>query len=262
MTMPTRHRYTSARTFCLAAGLIACFATAAQAQPFNGYMALTGDSADYIQIPHNAALNPTTAITLEGWVRYNAIACTSLIGKNYVTAFWVGPCNSFRSYLSGSSSSNDAGAFVPGVWTHFAVTSDGTTKRHYVNGVLSASFPAAAPTANTDPVRIGSDVSWEFAPDADLDEFRLWNVARTQAQIQGTMNGPVSSPMTGLVAVWPLDTDGSDALGNFDGTVVGNPLFVEAVPAMPPPAVLMLMALLAGIAVWSVQRSRTPRMGL
>lgn len=261
MRMPTRHRHTFTRPLWLAAALLACSAAATEAQPFNGYMALTGDSADYIEIPHNVALNPTTAITLEGWVRYNVIGCTSLIGKNYQVAYWIGPCNAFRSYLSGGSS-NDGGAFTPGVWTHFAVTSDGATKRHYINGVQIASFPAAAPTSSTDPVRIGSDVSWEFAPDADLDEFRLWNVARTQGQIQATMNAPIASPMTGLVAVWPLDTDGSDALGNFDGTVVGNPLFVEPVPAMPPPAVLMLMALLAGIAVWSVQRSRTPRMGL
>lgn len=262
MMLPTRHRHTSIRTFCLAAALLGVFAATAQAQPFNGYMALTTDSSDYIEIPHDVALNPTTAITIEGWVRFNAVNCTSLIGKNYLVAYWVGPCSLFRSYLSGGGSSTDGGVFTPGVWTHFAVTSNGVTKSHYLNGVLIDSFPAAAPTSSTDPLRIGSDVSFEVAPNADLDEFRLWNVARTQGQIQARMNEALSTPVAGLVAVWPLDTDGSDALGNFDGTVVGDPIFVEPVPAMPPPAILTLMLLLAGIAVWSVQRTRTPRMGL
>jgi hypothetical protein len=232
-------------------------AGAAQAQPFSGYMLLDGQNTDYIQIPHSAALNPTGAITIEGWVQLDSIACVSLFGKNYTTAYWVGTCNDLRSYLRGNGSSFDGGTVPTGVWTHVAVTSDGTTRRHYLNGVLTGTFAeGGALTTNTDAVRIGSDVAWEFAPTGGLDEFRLWNVVRTQGQIQSTMNTSITSPMAGLVSVWSLDTDGSDAVGTNDGTVVGSPVFVAPVPSLPVVATLLLLMLLLATGVRGLTRAR------
>lgn len=194
--------------------------------PFGGYMVLDGDPSDYIEIPHASALNPTDAITLEGWVRIDGGTCQSLIGKNYPEAYWIGQCSGLRSYVRGSESQRDGGTFEVGEWVHWAVTSDGTVRRHYINGELVSEFAEAGPlTTSTDPVRIGSDVAFEVSVEAALDEFRLWNVDRTQTQIQSTMNRAITSPMSGLVAVWSLDEDGSDALGNHDGAVVGAPTF-------------------------------------
>ena len=100
--------------------LLAFLPAAAGAQPFGGYLALDGDSSDYIEIPHSPALNPTGAITLEGWVRFDAIDCVSLIGKNFSETYWVGTsatgaCSSFRSWLGASR--RDGGAFTPAAWT-------------------------------------------------------------------------------------------------------------------------------------------------
>lgn len=245
------------RNIGLAAAAVLLSAATANAQPFGGYMLLDGQSTDYIEIPHSAALNPTGAITIEGWVQLDVAACVSLIGKNYLTAYWIGTCNDFRSYLRGSGSSNDGGTIPLGVWTHFAVTSDGTTRRHYLNGVLTGTFAeGGALTTNTDDVRIGSDVSWEFAPTGGLDEFRLWNVARTQAQIQSTMNTAITSPMAGLVAVWSLDTDGSDVIGGNDGAVVGSPVFVAPVPSLPVIATILLMLMLLAAGMKRINTAR------
>jgi hypothetical protein len=62
--------------------------------------------------------------------------------------------------------------------------------------------------------------------------------------------------MAGLVAVWPLDSDGSDALGTYNGTVVGNPVFTTAVPVLPPAALPALLLLLGAVAVWMLTRTR------
>lgn len=194
--------------------------------PFGSYIVLDGDTGDYVEIPHASALNPTDAITLEGWVRFDAIDCPSLIGKNYLQAYWIGECGGgLRSYI-GSSSSANGGSFALGTWIHWAVTSDGSVRRHYINGILADEFAETGGIrTSTDPVRIGSDVSFEEPVEAALDEFRIWNVDRTQAQIQNTMNEAITSPMPGLVAVWSLDGDGRDALGNHNGAVVGDPAF-------------------------------------
>ena len=226
--------------------LLAFLPAAAGAQPFGGYLVLDSDEGDYIEIPDSPALNPTAAITLEGWVRFDVDAIGScglvLIGKHFFEGYSVSAsflpdvCSSFRSWLGGSP--RDGGVFTPAVWTHWAVTSDGVTRRHYLNGIQVGEFAETGPlTSNTAPVRIGSDVApgGGFPPRAALDEFRLWNVARTQAQIQSTMNTAITTPRAGLVAVWSLDGDGSDALGDHHGVVVGDPAFVGGAPEPEPP---------------------------
>jgi hypothetical protein len=194
-------------------------------------MVLVNSASNYIEIPHSPELNPTDTLTLEGWVKLDTVNsfCASLIGKNYTEAFWAGDCGFLRTYIRGNASSNDGGTIPIDVWTHWAVTVDSSVKRHYINGELVEEFEQAGPlTTSTAALRIGSDVSWPVSPDGSLSEFRLWNVARTQEQIQSTMNLAITEPMPGLVAVWSLNVDGSDALGNHDGTVVGAPVF--AVP--------------------------------
>ncbi len=211
----------------------------ADALPFSRYMYLEGNNSDYIEIPHDAALNPADAITLEGWVRFDAIGCVSLFGKNWQQAYWVGFCdNSFRSYLHGleHGALRDGGTFTVGEWTHWAATWDGSVRRHYLNGELVGEFPQGGVlTSNTDPLRIGSDVAWEATPQAGLAEVRLWNVARTQEEIENTMNTVIRTALPGLVAVWPLAEDGRDALGNHHGTVIGSPAFREDVPSPATP---------------------------
>ncbi|MBX3144492.1 MAG: hypothetical protein KF813_12085 [Trueperaceae bacterium] len=219
-------------------------ATALQTGLVEGqHLALPKGSGRYVEIPHDPALNPTNAITIEGRVQLTAAStsCDSLIGKEYETAYWVGVCNGvLRSYLRGTGSNRDGGTISVGVWTHFAVTSDGTTRRHYLDGAVVAEFEEAGPlTTNSSAVRIGSDVSWDYAPPALFDEFRIWNRALTGTEIQSWMDQEITESLPGLVAVWPLDFDGRDALGSFDGDLAGTPAFGlegtidAATPTMP-----------------------------
>jgi hypothetical protein len=200
------------------------------AQPFDRWLAVagTGQTADnsegFAQFPDNPAFDLKTAITIEGWVNVETPNpnqdCRSFIGKGYQTSYWVGVCaGGLRSYLRGVLDRQTGGVIPSDEWTHFAVTFDGTNRKHYINGELVATFPETAPiTTNTAPLEIGSDADWAYSPKGDLNLFRLWNVALSQDQIRTLLNVKITAPMNGLVAEW---IGQNDVLGQFNGTLKG-----------------------------------------
>jgi hypothetical protein len=215
----------------------------AAAQPFTAWATFAGHPTHgYVQVPHSAALNPTGAFTIEAWVSIsNSVSgedCRSIAGKNYVLAYWLGQCNvggqpTLRSYLKGGASARNGGIIPRGVWTHIAVVFNGTQRIHYINGEAAATFAESGPLgASTDPFRIGSDVSWERTPQGGIDEVRLWNVARTTAQIRSTINVRVNTPQPGLVAVWPLDGNTLEVIGGRNGAAGGSGVGALTFPAL------------------------------
>ena len=221
--------------FALAALVLLAPAAAIANGPFGPWMTLPGNSVPagtghgFIQIPHNAALNPAGDVTFEMWVRlqlpfvgpFAPESCRSLLGKDFNDTYWIGVChNTLRSWLRGEL--HDGGTVIDNVWTHIAVTSDGTTRRHFVNGVQVGSFAEAPPLAlGTDPLRIGSDIEWEFSPAGDIDEVRIWSFAMTAADVQDAMKNPVGADLPGLIAAWSLDCTSAASAGGFDGSVHG-----------------------------------------
>ncbi|HEY9423045.1 MAG TPA: LamG domain-containing protein, partial [Thermoanaerobaculia bacterium] len=128
----------------------------------------------------------------------------------------------------------DGGDLPPGTWTHIAVVFNGTQRLHYINGELAASWAEAGPlTTSNDPVRIGGDVNWSPQPNGAIDEVRLWNVARTQAQIRAWLNERIRTAQPGLIAVWTLDASTQDVIGPHDGAVVGAGVGALTFPAGP-----------------------------
>jgi len=224
-------------SFVSAAG-VALIAIAAGAQPFNGTLNVSEPAGAKLEVAHSAALGPTNAMTIEAWVNFTPTPspgqpCRSLAGKGFSSTYWIGVCGStFRSYTRGFESVKDGGAVPTGVWTHLAMTSDGTTRYHYVNGELAGTFSEASPgtplPTNTNAFRIGNDFDWDFPPSARIDEVRLWNVARTQSDIKRTMRVAIDSPLTGLVSVWHLDGGGDDFIGLRHGTASGGAIFSAA----------------------------------
>lgn len=234
MTFALRTARRSAALWLFAAGL-ALTATSLSAQPFGAWLVLNGAPGTYVQIPHSAALNPPGRFTFEAWVAVtDSGGCSSIAGKNYQQAWWVGVCGTtLRSYLRGSGSLRDGGTIPPGEWTHIAVTWDGATRRHYINGEQVASFPETdAPTASTSPFEIGSDAAYHHSPIGAIDEVRLWNVARNEQQIRDAINEPIVAATAGLVGVWGLNANTNDATGAHNGAGVGGPGFLTF-PAGP-----------------------------
>ena len=104
------------------------------------------------------------------------------------------------------------------------MTYDGTTRRNLQDGVIitEVADPAGPIATTTDPLRIGDDVRWDRSPNGRIDDVRIWNVARTQAEIQAGMNG-VAATTPGLVADWTFDNGSlTDVASGLTGALVGD----------------------------------------
>jgi hypothetical protein len=219
--------------------LLCCFPGALAAQPFGIPTAFVGNGTlgstnGALTVPASAALNPSH-ITVEAWISVESPAgqsCRSVIGKGYQSTWWMGVCgNQLRTYTSGVSSSYTQGTVPFGPWTHIAMTSDGTTRKHYVNGELVGTVAeSTALTTNSKALQIGSDPDWAYSPNGEIDEVRLWNVVRTAAEIQANLNVPIRTAQPGLVAVWPMGGP-DDVINGHDGSFSGD------LPPVLPPAV-------------------------
>ncbi|MBK7560885.1 MAG: LamG domain-containing protein, partial [Chitinophagaceae bacterium] len=113
---------------------------------------------------------------------------------------------------------------------HVAMVYDGTTLKYYRNGYLHSQIDVNGNLINNDflttiaqnPI-VGTTPIFPFL--GFINEVRIWNVARTQAQIQANMNASLASPptQTGLVAYYIFDAllnkQGNPA---WDGTLNGS----------------------------------------
>src|SRR5216684_2125508 len=167
--------------------------TSVSAQPSGQYLQLQGfPQHGYIEIPNDALLD-TPTITVEAWVSVrdaHSGGCSSIAGMGYITGWWLGLCGTtMRSYFNGTASVRDGGVITdaPNVWIHIAAVTDGTTRKHYINGNLVFQSPETSRSASTLSLRIGSDPNWDFMAVGGIDDLRIWKVARTQDQIRLTM---------------------------------------------------------------------------
>jgi hypothetical protein len=194
-------------------------------QPYGSWLSVPSGHG-YVSIPHAAAFDFTNGFTFEAWVNgSDAGPCTSIAGKDYTRAWWVGICgNQLRSYLRGVSSQQTSGTVPANVWTHIAVTWDGTTHKHFIDGeeVMSRAESGPMTTSSTE-LRIGSDTAWAFTPqNFQIDEVRFWNVARTRDEIRSTINTTITSAQPGLVALYALNSNTLETVAGRTGTLNGT----------------------------------------
>ncbi|GCL41923.1 beta strand repeat-containing protein [Dolichospermum planctonicum] len=189
---------------------------------------------NYVEIPHSAALSLNT-FTLEAWVNqtqikgdYQPIITKQNNGgseRNY--GLFIVPNGSrlnftFQdSYGNGVGFETTQGSLTLNQLTHVAATYDGAKLSLYINGQLDTSVDwVGTPFQNNSPVKIGRELNaWNpFA--GQIDDVRIWNVARTQAQIQANYNQQLVGNETGLAGYWNFnEPSGSTAL---DKTINGN----------------------------------------
>jgi len=135
-------------------------------------------------------------------------------------------------------------------WLHLAMTWDGTAVRAFVNGTQKA-MKASSEAQKTlmtgrTPLIVGSYPSNYF--NGKIDELRIWNVARSAADITATMNHTLVGNEAGLTGYWKFDeksgTTAADSVTTaghmaHNGTLMANspaelPTWVPGPPLMCP----------------------------
>jgi hypothetical protein len=166
----------------------------------------------FVNIPDNSNLRFTSNYTIEAWIKPDSLNFLAGIVSKYQS----GGSNGFTLRLSLTApysginfdELNTAnGILTTGKWYHIAAVNNAGTRTLYVNGVNIplTGTPITISSSNTDSIRIGAD----FASTSNgryfkgnIDEVRIWNTARSQAQIIASMNGPLLPSTANLLAYY------------------------------------------------------------
>lgn len=189
---------------------------------------------DYVRVEDIGNFDFTNTLTLEAWVKPNSVAATGSF-KGIISGRQSSNPNSTGGWIvninkddaskwalsictpSCNVATSPIGSLIVGEWTHIAATYDGSTIKIYQDSTLIDSTPHTGDVSYSTYLFIGA---WGSAFSGIIDEVRVWNVARTQAEIQSTMNESLIGDETGLVGYWTFD-EGSGQIVT-DGTGLGQ----------------------------------------
>jgi hypothetical protein len=196
-----------------------------------GQNALNFDGAnDVVQTNYSGILGSADR-TFEAWVKVSPNAPNSnLCILDYGTNS-PGSRNTFNvsgarglSYISGGTNANGGTStnLIPtNQWTHVAFVLNNGLGYFYINGVLEATSNLSNVNTNAgfENIKIGERVTGGSIPfQGSIDEVRIWNTARTQAEIQSNMNTELCS----------LDPDLQLYLRMNEGNAGGNNLGITS----------------------------------
>ena len=205
----------------------------------------------------------TDKYTVEAWVRPSATATSGtheIVGQHGGASDARGTLDldngkaRFLLTTSGLTTLTSISSVPSGVWTHLAAVYDGSHMRLYINGVEDIATPKSGSITTTAAyrgTRLGGYAGSATGPiwfDGEIDEVRIWSVARSAPQIADNRSAEISG-QSGLLGYWRLDDkpglralDHSGNGNTGDLTAYGGPYYPAWIEggfdssAQPPPA--------------------------
>ena len=204
---------------------------------------------DYIEINHSVSLNISDEITVEAWFNPNTLI-TPCGWQAIVQKAWTSHVEPYYLYSIGYSNIDYRGFFMLGIegifcylyglnqivstgnWYHLVGTYNGAQMKIYVNGMLINSYNQTG-TINTaiTPLHIGKFTNVNYFFNGIIDEVRIWNYARTQIEIQNTMNYTLVGDEPGLMGYWNFNSDNpwdDVSINGNDGTPQGSVITINS----------------------------------
>jgi PKD repeat protein len=170
-------------------------------------------------------LETGTSFTIEGWFNLAQVAGNhGFIGQQ--GAYALGLKNGFLVFETGNGSSISGSWNYTGQWMHIAVSADAGNLTMYVNGNPISSVAGSTAywsgTSNND-LRFAKGIfTDDFITDpafvGQMDEIRIWDVARDSASIATGIFSTVNSGTANLIAYYQFnDVQVSESLKDWQG---------------------------------------------
>ena len=179
----------------------------------------------------------TNKATVEAWVNRTATGSLHTIVSNYEGSYpflFRIDGDKITLFINSSPWVSGTTTLAINTWYHVAGTYDGTNLKVYVNGVLEGTYAYSGNFSSTaNELKIGGGLSnnTEYFP-GSISDVRLWNVARTAAEISASYNLELNGNEPGLIALYKMDEGAGSTLGNsatgnlYPGTLVNSPAWV------------------------------------
>ncbi len=218
-------------TFCL----LALLPTLAIAQNFG--LQFDG-SEDQITLCDDPEFQIGDPFTVEAWINASAWKAAawqgSIVTKDGATGIGFalragnnGTLDFVMGTTAGWQSAQSTAIMNTNQWYHVAaVVADGSISV-YINGAPEGSQTyAGAPITGNSPLTIGESSGFPGRVWAGvIDEVRVWNIARSEAELNAVMATPLTGTETGLVAYLPMNEGAGATTANLlgcDGTFGGG----------------------------------------
>lgn len=194
---------------------------------------------DYAYILDHPDLDLTSNYTLEAWIFPESFSWLSGIISKYHT----NGSNGFTLRLNQDPPYTGLGfdeletnnsVLDANQWYHIAAVKSSNGRRLYINGLeVNLSGNPLNVSSNNDPIRIASDFEGRFFQ-GRIDEVRIWNISRSEDEINSNMEGPLLGTEDGLIAYYDfnegMDNIINDLTGNeHSGVLVGNPSWTDGI---------------------------------
>ncbi len=200
--------------------------------------ALHFDGVDDYITTTKSSIQGNSARSFEAWIRTDencipgsgggvqqviADMGTFVNGKRFTfNLLWA---NSIRLEIGGTGVSGTT-AVNDSLWHHVAAVynpSSQKTVELFVDGVScgTGNF-TATPATTAGNVVIGRRIDGVNNFGGDIDEFRLWNIALTQSQIQAHMNGEICAPSSNLVLYYTMNDGVADGSNSSNTTLTDH----------------------------------------
>ena len=174
---------------------------------------------DYVVVADDTSLVMADNLTMEAWINHSGSGAGSQIIINKEGEYEIGitaDTGEIKWAIADSVPAwgwRNTGYFVePGEWAHIAVTYDGVASeaKTYINGMLIDTFSRSGPIGDVydayDELRIGGrENATDQRFDGLIDEVRIWNTTRTEAEIKSNFDALLAGNETGLVGNWRFD---------------------------------------------------------
>lgn len=190
---------------------------------------LERDESDFLTAADSASLSITGNLTVECWVKAESFAgagAANYLGGKYVDSngnrswYWgiidEGGQKKVLLNLSSDGTANDGQGKInvtmnTGTWYHVAVVY--TAASHTMEAFLDGSSLGTADVTitsifdSTSAASIGSYTSNAYSTGWDglIDDYRIWNTARTGTQINDNKGIQLTGSESGLAAYWPFN---------------------------------------------------------